>query len=170
MSYRSLNWIFCTLFAALLLFFAAGCDDAETFIQPNSIRMRLNGELWESQTVQAVLQEPNPVEVQFTFTARGPLNEIVFIRIRSERRNLIGVHRITNQASGNALAYTRPGAPGFIETHSSFQCAVIGGTVWVDFVDFEEGTISGRFSGTVCEILGNSPITYSSGEFFQLRF
>ncbi|MEM1134514.1 MAG: hypothetical protein AAGI07_01655 [Bacteroidota bacterium] len=163
---RTLNYSFISI---LILLFA--CSDNNDIPTENYLRVRVNGVEWEAFQINIQKQEVNSGEVEISIVATSDLNEAVIIGIQAFENELQGrTQEVTSLANGDFFGYRSPGAGTGLETHSSFGCSSIDGTIFIEEYNAEEGYISGSFGGTVCEQGGQNPITLTEGTFTRLAF
>lgn len=149
---------------------ASGCEEVGPGLTTNSVLVSLDGQLWQSVQTTGTYQPAGGDEVTVRIIAKGTLNELIYIQFRARESQLFGNHPITVPALGNFLGYTQPGAPAGIETHSSFQCGFVSGSIQVDELSLAQRYVTGRFEGTVCRVGGQEPLSLLSGEFYRVNF
>jgi hypothetical protein len=161
-------------FAVLLLLpclcFFSGCDNSNNIPTENYLRLNINGNFWEAFQINTQTTQTSSGELRISIVATSDLNETVFIIIQGFEDQLTGrTQEISSLANGDALAYRLPGTGTGTETHSSFGCSNTSGSMFIQEYNKTAGYITGTFGGTVCAQGGQDPITFSEGEFLQIK-
>ena len=166
MNQRNNNFITFSIFVFLLALLSCDSTDYPT---ENYLRVFINGVEWEAFQIEVSQTENNNGEKEISIVATADLNEAVVIGVQGFESEIQGrTQEITSLANGDFLGYREQGVGTGIETHTSFGCTNVNGSIFIDEYNVSEGYISGTFGGTVCKQGGQNLVTFSSGEFIRL--
>ncbi|UZR94308.1 hypothetical protein [Chondrinema litorale] len=159
---------FTTILACSFFLLLFSCDSDE-YPTENYMHLYINGYEWEAFQFQVTSTQNSNGEVEIAIIATAELNEAVIIGIQGFPDEIQSrTQEITSLANGDFLGYREEGNATGIETHSSFGCTTIDGSIFIDEYNTDEGYISGTFGGTVCSTGAQDVVTFSSGEFLRI--
>ncbi|MBX2840798.1 MAG: hypothetical protein KTR26_03450 [Flammeovirgaceae bacterium] len=155
-------------FILLLPILFSSCSGEQ--ISPfNRLVAQVNGEPFESLSIQAKVTTEANGELRIIINAQDELSEAIFIGIQEEDQNILGTHEVILN-SGEFLGYREPGSLTTIETQSSFNCSPVIGKIFISEFDQQQKTISGTFEGTVCSFGGVPLIVINQGVFNSVKY